>query len=139
MVDFDLLEKAKKAREQAAAAAAKAAEVASGASSKASLAATKAAEVANQASISVGGLKDSVANTAQAMKDSLASAASELREASMAKVRETLADFNSAIPVLGSMGYALSDVSIALGMPPSLQATFQISHEASEQATARAL
>jgi hypothetical protein len=121
MVDFDLLEKAKRAREQAAAAAA------------------KAVEMANQASLSAGELKDSVASTAQGMKESLASAASELREASIAKVKETLADFNSAVPVLRTMGYALSDVSITLGMPPSLQATFQISHEADEETTARTL
>jgi hypothetical protein len=66
-------------------------------------------------------------------------AATDLREASAAKVRETLVDFNTAVPVLRAMGYALSDVEITLGMPPSLKATFQVSHEATDEAVSQAL
>jgi ABC-type transporter Mla subunit MlaD len=139
MVDFDLLEKAKRARDQAAAAAAKAADLAGQAGAKASDAATRAADLAGQASAKASDLKDSVASTAQDMKDTLATAASDLREASTAKIREVLADFNTAIPVLREMGYTLTDVSITLGMPPSLQATFQVAHEVTEEAVSRAL
>jgi hypothetical protein len=121
MADFDLLERARKAKEQAAAAAA------------------KAAEIAGQASVRAADLKDSVANTAQDVKDSLASAAADVRDASVTKVKETLADFNAAVPVLRDMGYTLAEVSISLGMPPSLTATFNVSHEANDDATRRAL
>lgn len=139
MADFDLLEKAKKAREQAAAAATRAAEIASGATVKAAEARAMAVEIAGQASVRAGDLKDSVANTAQDVRDGVAAAAADLRDASVTKVKETLADFNSAVPVLRGMGYTLSEVSISLGMPPSLVATFQVSHEASEESARRAL
>jgi hypothetical protein len=139
MVDFDLLEKAKRAKEQAAAAASKAAELAGQASSKASDAAAKAADIAGQASAKASDLKDSVASTAQDVRGSLATAAADLREASVTKIRETLADFNASVPVLREMGYTLSDVAITLGMPPSLAASFQVSHEVGEETVARAL
>jgi hypothetical protein len=121
MAEFDLFDKARKAREQASAAAA------------------RAAELAGQASVRAADLKDSVASTAQDVKDTLAAAATDLREASVAKVKETLADFNSAVPVLREMGYALSEVTLSLGMPPSLVATFLVSHEVNEETVHRAL
>jgi len=139
MADFDLLEKAKRARDQAAAAAAKAAEVAGQAGAKATDAAAKAAEMAGQASSRASDLKDSVASTALDVKQTLAMAASDLREASVAMIRETLADFNAAIPALRETGYTLTDVAITLGMPPNLQATFQVSHEMTDDAVSHAL
>jgi hypothetical protein len=54
------------------------------------------------------------------------------REASAAKLRESLADFNASIPVLREMGYSLADVTITLGMPPSLLATFQVDREVTD-------
>lgn len=139
MVDFNLLEKAKRAREQAAAAAAKAVDMAGQAGAKATEAATKAADVAVQASARAADLKDSVASGAADLKTAVASAASDLREASLAKIQESLADFNAAVPVLRAMGYTLSDVNITLGMPPSLLATFQVDHEVGEAAVTAAL
>jgi hypothetical protein len=139
MADFDLLEKAKRARDQAAAAAARAADIAGQAGAKASGAASKAADVAGQASARAADLKDSVASGAADLKTAVASAASDLREASLGKIKESLADFNAAIPVLREMGYTLSDVSITLGMPPSLLATFQVDHEVGEDAVTVAL
>jgi len=121
MVDFDLLEKAKRAREQASAGAA------------------KAAELAGQASARASDFRDTLASTAGDMKESLASAAADLREASAIKVKETLADFNAAIPVLREMGYTLTDVAISLGMPPNIQATFQVVHEVADEAVSLAL
>jgi hypothetical protein len=125
MADFDVLEKAKRARE---AAAARAAEMVGHASAKASAAAAKASD-----------LRESVTSTAQDVKEALAAAASDLREASSAKIRETLADFNSSVPVLREMGYTLSDVEITLGMPPNVQATFQVSHEVTDEAVIQSL
>ena len=60
-------------------------------------------------------------------------------EAGAAKVRETIEDFNASVPVLREMGYTLSDVAIPLGLPPNVHATFQVSHEVSDEAVARAL
>jgi len=84
-------------------------------------------------------LRESVTSTAQDVKEALAAAASDLREASSAKIRETLADFNSSVPVLREMGYTLSDVEITLGMPPNVQATFQVSHEVTDEAVIQSL
>jgi|HubBroStandDraft_1064217.scaffolds.fasta_scaffold131599_2 hypothetical protein len=132
MADFDLVEKAKRAREQAAAAAAKAREVAGEAGAKAGNAIDKAADVAGQASAKAADLKDSVASTALDVKGAVATAAADLREASANKIRESLADFNASIPVLREMGYTLADVTITLGVPPSLLATFQVDHDVSD-------
>jgi hypothetical protein len=125
MVEFDLLEKAKKARD---AATAKGAELVGQASAKASEAAATAA-----------GLRDSVASAAQNAKEAIAAAAADLREASAAKIRETIEDFNASLPVLREMGYTLSDVAISLGLPPNVHATFQVSHEVNDEAVGRAL
>jgi hypothetical protein len=133
MADFDLLEKAKRAREQAAAAAAKAADLAGQVSVKAGDAMSKAADVAGHASAKAGDLRDSVASTAHDVKSAVATAASDLREASVAKIRETLADFNASIPVLREMGYSLAEVTITLGVPPSLLATFHVDHDVTDE------
>jgi hypothetical protein len=125
MVDFDVLEKARRARD---AAAAKTAEIVGQASAKASDAATTAS-----------GLKNSIASTAQDVKEALATAAAELHEASTTKIRETLADFNASIPALSEMGYTLTDVAITLGVPPNLHATFQVSHDVTDEAVSRSL
>jgi hypothetical protein len=55
------------------------------------------------------------------------------------KVKKLLGDFDSAIPVLREHGYELSDMTIKLGIPPSLVATFQFTREVSEEETAAAL
>ncbi len=125
MVDFDVLEKAKRARD---AAAAKTAEMVGQASAKASDAAAMAS-----------GVRNSLASTAQDVKGAIATAAAELHEASATKIRETLADFNASVPVLREMGYTLTDVAITLGVPPNLHATFQVSHAATDEAVGRSL
>jgi hypothetical protein len=55
------------------------------------------------------------------------------------KVQRLLGDFDAAVPVLRDLGYALSDVTIKLGMPPSLGATFQLTREASDEEVTAAL
>lgn len=125
MAEFDVMEKARRARD---AAAAKAAAMVDHASARASDAAATASS-----------LRDSVGLTAQDVKDALATAAADVREASAAKIRETLADFNSAVPVLQEMGYSLTEVSITLGLPPNVHATFQVSHEATDEVVRRSL
>ena len=118
MADFDVLEKAKRAREAAAA---------------------KAAEVAGHASAKTIDLRDTVVSRAHDVRDTVLTAGADLRGASGAKVREMLADFNAAVPVLRAMGFALTDVEITLGLPPSLKATFQVPHEVTDEAVSRAL
>jgi hypothetical protein len=114
----DLLEKARAVREQATAAA---------------------AEIASQASARAGELKDSAADRARDLRDGLAAAATDLWEGAAAKVREVLEDFNASLPVLQDMGYVLVDVSITVGMAPNLRATFDVSHEVTDEEVARVL
>ena len=110
----DLFEKVKRTQEQAAAAAREAA--------------AKAVE-----------LRDSTAGLTRDVRDSLAAAASDLRDAGEGKLRETLSDFTAALPVLGEMGYTLAELSITLGLPPSLHATFDVSREVTDDEVANVL
>ena len=60
--------------------------------------------------------------TAEA-KDQLADATTEMKEAVLLRVRESLEDFNAALPVLREAGYVLDSVNIKLGLPPQITAT----------------
>ncbi|SRR5258708_3453326 len=118
MGDFDMRETAKRAREQAAAAA---------------------VEMAERAAQKASGLRESIANKAQDVTDGLALAAAGLRDASTARLRDSLQDFNAAIPVLRELGYSLTDVSMTVGIPPKIQAAFHSPHEVTEESVDRAI
>lgn len=55
------------------------------------------------------------------------------------KVKKLLGAFDSAVPVLRDLGYKLSDVTIKLGVPPSLVASFQFTREVSDEEVTAAL
>jgi hypothetical protein len=107
MSNSDFLEKARRAREQAA---------------------------------SVGsGLKDAVAGKVGDAKDLLAAGAADLRDAGVAKMREAIADFNATLPALHEAGYTLTEVSVAIGLPPTIVASFHASDAVSEERTAKVI
>jgi hypothetical protein len=107
MAESDILEKARRAREQAAAMAA--------------------------------GMKGAVAEKVGDAKDMLASGAADLRDAGLAKMREALDDFNATLPALREAGYTLTEVSVAIGLPPTIVASFNPSDAVSEERTARVI
>ncbi len=99
MKDFRLFNEAQKAKEAAAA---------------------KAGEWREQASGKTEELKARAAD----VKGQIADQVAEMGEASVAKLNETLADFNATLPVLHEAGYALEGVSIDIGLPPKIVASF---------------
>ena len=107
MVDFDVKEKVRQAREQAA---------------------SKAL-----------GLKDAVGNKVGDARDLLVSGAADLRDAGAARIRETLEEFNAALPAIRAAGYTLTEVSVSIGIPPAIVASFHSSESATEEAANRIL
>jgi hypothetical protein len=67
------------------------------------------------------------------------SKANDLKDASLAKLAETLDDFNAALPVLREAGYTLSSVDIGVGLPPKVSATFLASADVSTENVERLL
>jgi hypothetical protein len=121
MADFGMLDKAKQMKEQAAQKAAELKEQAS----------NKAGALKESVATSAGGMKESVANKAGEMKEAVSvragemkesalQAAADAKEASFNKVKEIIDDFNSALPVIRQAGYTVSEVDIAMGIPPKV-------------------
>jgi hypothetical protein len=55
------------------------------------------------------------------------------------KKKKLLGNFESAVPVLRDLGYNLSEVSIKLGVPPGLVATFTYTRDVSDEEVTAAL
>lgn len=113
MADFGMLDKAKQMKEQAA---------------------QKAVELREQASTTAGALKESVAISAEGVKESVSVRAGEMKEialqvaadakeASVAKAKEILDQFNASLPVVREAGYTVTQVDVALGIPPKISAS----------------
>src|SRR5262245_33140647 len=83
-------------------------------------AATATSDLARQASETAGSLVTKAAD----VKEQLAEQASEMTDFGLAMVNETLADFNTALPVLAEAGYVVDGLTIKLGVPPKLVANF---------------
>jgi len=92
-----------------------------------------ASQATEAAASRAGELKSQVTARAGDLKDQVAAKAGELRDATLAKLAETLDDFNAALPVIREAGYTLSDVSIAVGLPPTVTATFDASSDISRE------
>lgn len=94
-----------------------------------------------QAQSSVTGLasraSEAAATTADDLKGHVTAKANELKDASLAKLAETLDDFNAALPVIREAGYTLSNVGIGIGLPPKVTASFLVSSEVSAETVER--
>ena len=66
---------------------------------------------------------DTVKSLTADAKDQLADVTAEMKEAALVRLRESLDDFNTALPVLRDAGYVLDGVAIKLGLPPQITAT----------------
>jgi len=80
--------------------------------------AAKAGEVTRSAA------SDSLRDMVSGVKDQLADVTTDLKEMSIAKLEEALADFNAALPLLRDAGYVLDGVSVKLGLSPQIVANF---------------
>ena len=111
-----------KAAEVKESATQKAAEVAAGAHKAADDARAQAEQAASAA-------REGVANAAASAKATVTNAANDAKDASVARVKETIADFNEALPIIRSAGYRVTGVDIALGLPPKVSASVTVSDE----------
>jgi hypothetical protein len=107
MAEFDVREKVRRAREQAASAAT--------------------------------GLRDKVSDQVGNARDVLAAGTAELRDAGIARLRESLEDFNATLPALREAGYTLTEVSVGIGIPPTVVATFRAADSITEEQAARVI
>lgn len=130
MSNFEPLNKAKKAAELATQTAkgmkeratSRAAEMRDRTVSKAQEASDMALAMRDQASSKVGGLKDLLAGKIADVKD-----------AALSGIGEMVADLNAHLPALREAGYTLSEVSVQLGLPPKLVATFAAQSDITEE------
>jgi hypothetical protein len=99
----------------------------------------RARRAREQALSAAAGLKGAVASKVGDAKDLVASGVADLRDASMAKVREAMDDLNGTLPALREAGYTLTEVSVTIGLPPTIVASFHSSDAVSEETTARVL
>lgn len=66
------------------------------------------------------------------VKGQLASQAVGLKDASVAKVHETLDELNAPLPIVREAGYTLSRVEIQISIPPKIVAQFSATDDVSE-------
>ena len=86
--------------------------------------ATKAKEQA-QSSLS------SLVSKTDELREQAVAKVEEIKDAGLAKLLETLGDFNNALPILREAGYSLEGFTLGMGIPPNLNAEFSASPEAS--------
>ena len=94
--------------------------------------ATKAKEQAQSSLSSLVSKSDELREQAAAMVE-------DVKDASLAKLQETLDDFNSALPVLREAGYSLEGITLGMGIPPTLNADFSAAQDASSVSVERLL
>ena len=63
---------------------------------------------------------DSLRDMAAGVKDQLADVTTDIKEMSVAKLEEVLADFNAALPLLRDAGYVLDGVNVKIGVMPQI-------------------
>jgi len=94
----------------------------------------KAAEVKRDVAAKAGEIKDQASAKATALKESAAAKGNDLMEATVSKVKDTLNDFNATLPIVRTAGYKLDGVSVQLGLPPKIFATFETTHHLGDAA-----
>src|SRR5262249_54610597 len=70
------------------------------------------------------GVTEELKAKATGVKEQITEQAAEMSEMGLAKLNETLADFNAALPALREAGYELEGVNIELGITPKSVARF---------------
>ena len=75
----------------------------------------------------------SVTSVASDASDSMKKVASDAKDASLEKLRQTIEDFNAALPLIREAGYAVGEVNIGVGLPPKIVATFTAAPDITEE------
>jgi hypothetical protein len=94
--------------------------------------AKKAAELASQTALGVkdhasglaAGARDQAAATVGGLKDLLVEKIADVKDAATSGVKEMVEGLSLHLPALGEAGYTLGEVSVELGIPPKVIATF---------------
>jgi hypothetical protein len=95
----------------------------------------KARQAKDRAAQVATGLKDGITDRVGDAKDALAAGAADLRDAGLARVREAIEELNATLPAIREAGYELTDVSVSIGIPPTVVAAF---HDAATYSEERA-
>ncbi|MCI0661151.1 MAG: hypothetical protein L0220_08775 [Acidobacteria bacterium] len=67
------------------------------------------------------------------VKDQIADQVTEMNEVGINKIKESLADFNAALPLLREAGYFLEGMNIELGIPLKIVARFSVNGGLSDE------
>jgi hypothetical protein len=82
--------------------------------------AAKTGELTQAASGTGDKMRDLMASTGEHLADATA----EMKQLTVGKLEEALADFNAALPLLRKAGYVLDGVKVKLGLTPEVSADF---------------
>lgn len=99
----------------------------------------RARRAKEQAASVAAGLKDSARDKLDGARDLLASGAADLMDASLARIKETLADLSATLPALKEAGYTLTDVSVSIGVPPRIVGAFHAADDVSVEAATKVI
>ena len=99
----------------------------------------RARRAREHAAVMAAGLKGAVADKVGDARDLLTAGAADLRDASVSKLKDAIHDFNTALPALREAGYTLTEVSVSIGLSPTIVAAFQASDAVSEERTAKVI
>jgi hypothetical protein len=130
MAQFDPLQKAKRAAEQAAQAAL---QVKDHAAHKAAELRDKAAVRSEQAATLAADVREQASSRATQLKDRVANAVVDLKDAALAGVKNLADDLNAHLPALREAGYTLTHVALELGITPKMKATFAAAPDISQE------
>jgi len=95
----------------------------------------KAREAKSTAAEKAIALKEQATSAAADLKDQAAAGASRALDASLEHVSERIADLNAILPIVRSAGYALTDVSVEIGLTPKLVASFHVTEALTDEET----
>jgi hypothetical protein len=79
------------------------------------------------------GVKDGLAEKVGDARELLATGAADLLSAGASRVREVIAELNSTLPSVREAGYELTDVSVNIGVSPTVVASFHATDAFTEE------
>jgi hypothetical protein len=130
MSTFDPLTKAKKLAEQATQTAL---DIKEHAAIRAGEIREKTASRVEEATTLATGFREQTTATLNDLKDRLAAKITDMTGVAFTAVKEMVDDLNRHLPALREAGYVVSEVSIEVGLPPKIVASFDCSREISEE------
>jgi len=130
MSQFDALNKAKKAAEQAALAATGMKEQAA---AKATDFRDQAVQRSGEASALAAVVRDQAHSRVEDFKERLLGKVAEVKDAAIAGIKDVADDLSQRLPALREAGYTLTHVSFEVGISPKVKATFAAAPDISQE------